>query len=147
MDEKKSVNTGGGGVVEGDVNTGKFTGRDENDNRRSNRVDPQQTMFNIGSGTNQNADYIQLWMKILELAQQIREVTFQVNQAAGLPDRVRRLEEGLEVVIRSGPEILIRPNSESVRISVHTLISILIGVVVVVIILVAYLVYLQLQNG
>lgn len=91
-------------------------------------------------------DSLQIWVKLLDMAAQIRELTIQMDD---LPRRVTRLED-TEVIVRPGPEVVIRPAArvnETTNLSLQTVLIIVLVAAVVVVALVGVLVYLQVSNG
>lgn len=125
---EKEIQTGGGASVGGDVASKQFTGRD--DQRSSQNV------------TFSNPDNMMLWAKLLEIGGTVNHLVIQMDN---LPHRVDRLER-LEVVVRPGPEVILRPAThDSVTLSAKTLIFIFLVALLAVLALVAWLVYLQIS--
>lgn len=137
---KTRTDTGGGHAVGGDVNAeGGFTGRDAYRDRQGIRGGDQYF------GQTSQSDNMQIWMKILEMAADMRVFAEKLDD---LPGRVGRLEK-TEVVVRPGPEVVIRPiqQSDSVNLSLRVVYIILIGSLVLVGLLVAVLIFQGLANG
>lgn len=92
-------------------------------------------------GGQPGSDLMQVWIRLSEHGQQINDL---IRQMDDLPNRVRQLEK-TEVIIRPGPEVIIRPVQESM--SVKTLSQILIAALIIVILLIGYLVYWTVTNA
>lgn len=107
------------------------------------RQDPRQQMRS-GDINFTNPDSFQIWVKLLDMAAQIRELTIQMDD---LPRRVTRLED-TEVIVRPGPEVVIRPAAkhETTNLSLQAVLIIVMAAVVVVVVLVAALVFWQVSN-
>lgn len=100
---------------------------------------PQQSV------TFTNPDSMQLWVKLLEVANTVSNLVIQMDD---LPNRVGRLER-LEVVVKPGPppEVIVRPLAhDTVNLSVRMIVVIFLVSLVAAMALVAWLVFLQVAN-
>lgn len=147
MSDNQENNTGGGAAVGGGVGTGggNFTGRDEN---RQRTVTEQNASPNFRAGDNyfqgpggtNLSDGMQIWMELFKHARSIQELSMQLENVTG---RVFRLEK-MELKVGPGPEVIIRPSTEALNISMRTL-AVALGVLLIVTIAaVVYLITLRL---
>lgn len=143
MADNAETTPSAGASIGGSVDTGggRVTGRDETRYGGSQRAGDINVTGGGGGGENW------IW-RMMEMAQQIRELTRDMDN---LPARVTRLEQ-MEVVVRPAvPEIVFRPPShaqpESINLSVRMVFTILIVALVFVIAMVGLLIYLRLANG
>lgn len=121
------------GTVEGGEQVAVGRGNKQNSRRDSARSDPQQNMFF------NNPDNMQIWVKLLDLTADIRDLNTKMDD---LPGRVGRLER-LEVVVRPSPEIVVHPVSDSINLSARVIFTVLAVALLFVLALVGFLLYLQ----
>lgn len=127
------VDTGGGASIGGDAKTGRdLTGRDSQSQRAGDT-------YYGGQGGDDNR-YI--FFKMLEMAGDIQALSIKIDD---IPGRVGRLER-TEVVVRPGPEVIVRPleqPGDSINLSVKAVIIILAVALLLVLILVVILVVIR----
>lgn len=119
----------------GQAAIGKGNQQQSSDNRSRPRQDMRGGDTYFGK-----PDDMQVWVRLLDMAAQIREITAQM-------DRLERTE----VVVRPGPEVVIRPSTpapvpDSVNLSVRVIFAILILALVLVVALVVVLIFLRVSN-
>jgi hypothetical protein len=109
------------------------------------RNDPKQSMRS-GDVYFNNQDNLQIWMKLIELASKLSDLTMQMDD---LPNRVGRLER-MEVVVRPGPEVVIRPippSTDPTLLTMRSLFTILIVAVIIIGGLIGFAVFWQVIHG
>lgn len=127
------------GEVEGDSeNVAVGTRNRQRTDSRSQRQGDTQQNVNFS-----NPDSMHLWMKLMEVASIVNSLVLQMDD---LPNRVGRLER-LEVVVKPGPEVIIRPAAhDTVNLSVRMIVIMFVVALFLSLALAVFLIYWQVAN-